>query len=132
MPSVNKVIVLGNLGADPELRYTRTGQAVCNFRVATNERYSDSSGETHQRTEWHRIVAWGNLAQVCHSMLSVGDLVYIEGRLQTRKWNTSNGELRISTEIVARNMQSLQPKESKEEVSKDLKDAIEEDTYENA
>ena len=108
MANVNKVILIGNLGGDPELRHTKQGQPVCNFRLATNETFTTKSGERRKRTEWHRIVAWGPLAEICKDMLKVGHMTYIEGRLQTRQWTTKDGENRYSTEIVAKNMQSLE------------------------
>lgn len=107
---VNKVILVGRLGADPEVRYTQDGTMVTNFRLATNEVGKDRSGERTQRTEWHRIVTFGKLAEVCGSYLSKGSLTYIEGRLQTRTWDDKDGNKRSTTEIVAQNMQILEPK----------------------
>ena len=104
---VNKVILIGNIGADPELRYTPKGTAVTNFNVATNENWTDSSGERQERTEWHRIVVWGRLAEICNQYLRKGSKVYIEGRLQTRSWEGQDGQKRYTTEVVARDMQML-------------------------
>lgn len=104
---VNKVILIGNVGADPELRYTAGGTAVTNFNIATNESWTDSSGERQERTEWHRIVVWGRLAEICNQYLRKGSKVYVEGRLQTRSWETQDGQKRYTTEVVARDMQML-------------------------
>ena len=101
MGSVNKVILLGRLGADPELRYTGGGQPVANFRIATTERIKRNEN-WEERTEWHRVVVWGKLAENCSQYLSKGREVYVEGRLQTRQWNDQNGNTRYTTEIVAR------------------------------
>lgn len=105
--AVNKVILIGNLGADPELRYTQTGQAVANLRIATNERWTDKDGAQQERTEWHRVVVWGRQAENCEKYLSKGRQVYIEGKLQTRDWDDRDGNKRYSTEIVAQNVQFL-------------------------
>ena len=107
MASVNKVIILGNLGADPELRYTNSGTAVANFRIATNDRWTDKGGESQERTEWHSIVAWSKLGEICGKYLKKGRPVYIEGRLQTRSWEDQSGNKRYTTEIIAQNMQML-------------------------
>jgi single-strand DNA-binding protein len=107
MAGVNKVILVGHLGRDPELRYTQNGQAVANFSMATTESYAKRDGEREDRTEWHRIVAWGRLAEICAEYLSKGRQVYIEGRIQTREWEDREGEKRRTTEIVAREMQML-------------------------
>ncbi len=104
---VNKVILIGNSGADPELRYTPGGTAVSNFSIATNESWTDSSGERQERTEWHRIVVWGRLAEICNQYLRKGSKVYIEGKLQTRSWEGQDGLKRYTTEVVARDMQML-------------------------
>lgn len=105
--SVNRVILIGNLGANPELKYTPSGQAVCELRVATNESYTDKQGERHDKTEWHRVVAWGKTAENCSQYLSKGRSVYVEGRLQTRKWEDKEGQTRYTTEIVAERVQFL-------------------------
>lgn len=104
---VNKVILIGNSGADPELRYTPGGTAVSNFSIATNESWTDSGGERQERTEWHRIVVWGRLAEICNQYLRKGSKVYIEGKLQTRSWESQDGQKRYTTEVVARDMQML-------------------------
>jgi single-strand DNA-binding protein len=107
MASVNKVILIGNLGRDPELRYTQGGQAVANFTLATNERFSTKDGDKQERTEWHRIVAWGRTGELCAQYLSKGRSVYLEGRLQTREWEDKEGQKRRTTEIVATTVQFL-------------------------
>jgi single-strand DNA-binding protein len=107
MASINKVILIGNLGRDPELRYTQSGQAVANFTLATTERFSNREGERQERTEWHRIVAWGKTAELCAQYLAKGRSVYIEGRLQTREWEDKEGQKRRTTEITANTVQFL-------------------------
>ncbi len=107
MSGVNKVILIGNLGGDPTVRYTPTGQAVANFNIATSERFTNKSGEKEERTEWHRIVAWGKLAEICQQYPKKGKQVYVEGRLQTRQWEDQQGQKRQTTEIVANVMQML-------------------------
>jgi len=104
---INKAIIVGNLGADPEIRYTQGGSQVANFNVATTERYKDQSGNWQESTEWHRVVAWARLAEICGEYLHKGSRVYIEGRIQTRKWQDQNGNDRYTTEIVAREMKML-------------------------
>jgi single-strand DNA-binding protein len=99
--SVNKAIVIGNLGKDPEVRFTPGGQAVANFSVATNESWKDKNGQTQERTEWHRIVVWGKLAELCGEYLKKGRSAYVEGRLQTREWTDKEGKKNYTTEIVA-------------------------------
>jgi single-strand DNA-binding protein len=110
MASVNKVIVIGNLGRDPELRYTKDGRAVANFTVATNERWRDREGNTQERTEWHRIVVWDKQAETCAQYLQKGRSVYVEGRLQTREWEDKEGQKRRTTEVVAQTVQFLGPR----------------------
>lgn len=106
--SVNKAILVGHLGSDPEVRYTAGGSAVATFNIATNERWTDrTTGDKQERTEWHRIVAWGKLAEICGQYLTKGKQVYIEGRLQTRSWDDRDGNKRYTTEIVANNMVML-------------------------
>jgi len=108
MASVNKVILIGNLGRDPELRYTQSGQAVTNFSLATSERFGGrDGGEQQERTEWHRIVAWGKTAETCAQYLAKGRSVYIEGRIQTRDWEDREGNKRQTTEVVAQRVQFL-------------------------
>lgn len=109
MRGVNKVILIGNLGRDPEIRYTTGGRAVANFSVATTDSYTTKDGEKQETTEWHRIVAWGKLAEICGEYLTKGKMVYIEGSLQTRSWEDKEGNTRRTTEIVARNMEILSP-----------------------
>ncbi len=105
---VNKVILVGNLGADPETRYTATGSAVTNIRVATTDSWKDKqSGEQQERTEWHRVVFFGRLAEIAAEYLRKGSQVYLEGRLQTRKWQGQDGADRYTTEIVSNEMQML-------------------------
>jgi single-strand DNA-binding protein len=106
--SVNKAILVGNLGSDPEVRYTPSGRPVATFSIATNERWTDkNTGEKQERTEWHRIVAWGRLGEICGEYLSKGKQIYIEGRIQTRSWEDRDGNKRYTTEIVAQTMQML-------------------------
>lgn len=106
MAGINKVIVLGRLGQDPEVRYTPSGQAVANFSVATSDVWLDKqSGERQEKTEWHRIVVWGKLAELCKDYLSKGRQVFIEGKIQTRSWNDKNDQKRYITEVVAQNIQ---------------------------
>ena len=107
---INKVILIGNLGADPEIRYTQNGAPVATFRIATTERWKGQDGQMQEQTEWHQIVAWRRLAEICGEYLSKGSRVYIEGKLQTRKWQDQNGNDRYTTEIVAREMKMLSPK----------------------
>jgi single-strand DNA-binding protein len=107
MASVNKVILVGNVGRDPELRYTQGGQPVASFSIATNERFKDKDGNWKDRTEWHRIVAWGRLAEICGEYLRKGRQVYVEGRIQTRDWEDKEGNKRQTTEIVILGMQML-------------------------
>ena len=102
MASVNKVILIGNLGAKPELKYLPSGQAVCELRLATNEVFKDKNDQKQERTEWHAVVVWGKTGENCAQYLDKGRSVYIEGRLQTRSWDDKNtGEKRYKTEIVA-------------------------------
>jgi single-strand DNA-binding protein len=107
MASVNKVILIGNLGRDPELRYTKDGRAVANFTLATSDRWRDKEGASQERTEWHRIVVWDKQAENCAQYLQKGRSVYIEGRLQTREWEDREGQKRQTTEIVAANVTFL-------------------------
>ena len=106
----NKAILVGNLGADPEIRYTQSGTQVATFNVATTERWKGQDGQMQESTEWHRIVAWGRLAEICGEYLHKGSRVYIEGKIQTRKWQDQNGNDRYTTEIVAREMKMLSPR----------------------
>ncbi len=104
---VNKVILVGNLGQDPELRYTGSGTAVCNLRLATNESYKDAGGEWVERTEWHSIVAWSRLAEICNEYLKKGSQVYFEGSLQTRSYEDKDGNTKYVTEVKAKEMMML-------------------------
>ncbi len=108
MASLNKVLLIGNLGRDPENRFMPSGGAVCNFSIATTDRFTDKSGQKQERTEWHNIVMYGKLAEIASQYLKKGSAVYVEGRLQTRKWQDKNtGADRYSTEIIADQMQML-------------------------
>ena len=107
MASVNKVILIGNLGRDPEVRYTQNGTAVANFTLATNEVWNDKSGERQERTEWHRIVVWGKQAEIAREHLSKGKQVYIEGSIQTRQWDDREGNKRTTTEIKAQRLMMM-------------------------
>src|SRR5260370_30475158 len=105
--SVNKVILVGRLGRDPETRYTGGGQAVANFSLATDESYKDKNGERQKRTEWHKIVVWGQQAEISQPSLKKGSLIFIEGRIQSREWQDKEGQKRTSFEIVANNFRML-------------------------
>jgi len=107
MASLNKVMIIGNLGKDPEIRNTPAGAKVANFSVATNESYTDRNGQKVDRTEWHRIVMWRGLAEIAEKYLRKGSTAYFEGKLSTRSWEDNNGQKRYSTEIVVDNMQIL-------------------------
>ena len=110
MASLNKVMLIGNLGKDPEVRYTTSGQGVASFSLATTEKYKNKSGEWEEKTEWHNVVLWGKLAEIAKDYLSKGKTAYIEGRLQTRKWQDKDGRDRYTTEIVGDRLQLLSPK----------------------
>lgn len=107
---VNKVILIGNLGQDPELRYTTSGTAVATLSVATNRKWKDRDGNMQEETEWHRVIVWAQAAEFAGNYLSRGSKVYVEGRLQTRKWQDQNGNDRYTTEIVSNVLQNLTPK----------------------
>jgi len=107
MASVNKVILIGNLGADPELRYTSGGSAVADMRLATSRKFQTKDGGTKEDTQWHRVVVWGKQGENCKEYLSKGRSVYVEGRLQTRQWEDKEGNKRYTTEIVAQQVQFL-------------------------
>lgn len=109
---VNKVILIGNLGADPEIRYTPSGTAVATLRLATSRRWKDRDGNLQEETEWHRVIAWAQQAEFCSNYLSKGNKVYVEGRLQTRKWKDQNDIDRYTTEIIAATVQNLSPRGS--------------------
>lgn len=110
MSSLNKAMIIGNLGQDPEVRYTQNNTAVATLNIATNERFRDSSGELQERTEWHRVVAWGKTAEICQSYLKKGSKVYIEGPIQTRSWEDKDGQKRYTTEIKALSLVMLDSK----------------------
>lgn len=110
MASLNKVMLIGNLGKDPEVRYTASGQAVASFSLATSEKFKNKNGESEERTEWHRVTLWGKLAEIAGEYLAKGKTVYIEGRLQTRKWTDRDGNEKYTTEIVGDRMQMLSGK----------------------
>jgi single-strand DNA-binding protein len=110
---VNKAILVGRLGADPEVRYTPDGTMITNFRMATDEQWKDKNGEKVQKTEWHRIVTYRKLAEICGKYLRKGSLVYIEGRIQTRAWDDKEGVKRYTTEITASDMRMLDSKGQK-------------------
>jgi len=105
--SVNKVILLGRLGQDPELKYTPGGSPVCNFSLATTEAWTDKSGQKQEKTEWHRVVVWGKLAELCNQYLSKGRQAFLEGKLQTRSWDDKDGNKRYTTEILASTVQFI-------------------------
>ena len=104
---VNKVILVGHLGADPDMRYTPSGQGVCELRLATSESWNDKNGQRQERTEWHRIVVWGKRAEVCSKYLAKGRQVFVEGRIQTRTYDDKDGNKRYITEIIANDVQFL-------------------------
>lgn len=107
MSSLNKAMIIGHLGVDPEVRYTQNNTALATLRVATNERYKDSNGEWQENTEWHRVVAWGRLAEYAQQYIKKGTQVYIEGSIQTRSWEDQQGQKRYMTEIKARILKIL-------------------------
>ena len=109
---INKVILIGNLGADPELRYTQSGTAVATLRVATSRKWKDKEGSQQEETEWHRVITWAQNAEFCSNYLSKGAKVYVEGRLQTRKWQDQSGNDKYTTEIIANTVQNLSPRGS--------------------
>ncbi|HHL71017.1 MAG TPA: single-stranded DNA-binding protein [Bacteroidetes bacterium] len=110
--TVNKVILIGRLGTDPDLRYTPSGQAVANFNIATDESWKSKDGQMQDRTEWHRIVLWGRQAEIANEYLKKGSRVYIEGRLQTRNWEDKDGVKRWTTEIIGQSMQFLDSRDA--------------------
>lgn len=107
MSDLNKAMVIGRLGKDPEVRATQGGTKVANFSVATSKKWKDKKGDAHEETQWHRIIAWGKLAEICEKYLKKGKQVYIEGELQTREWKDKEGVTKYTTEIVASNLQML-------------------------
>ena len=104
---LNKVLLMGNLGRDPEVRYTQGGTAVANFSIATDERWTDKNGQAQEKTEWHKIVVWGKTAELCGQYLKKGRQAFIEGRLQTREWTDKQNQKQYTTEIVANNVQFI-------------------------
>jgi single-strand DNA-binding protein len=121
MASLNKAMIIGNLGKDPEIRSTTSGQSVATFSLATGEKFKNKSGEWDERTEWHNVVLWGKLAEIAGQYLAKGKTVYIEGRIQTRKWQDKDGRDRYTTEIVGDKMQMLSSRgESKADTSLDV------------
>lgn len=107
MSGVNKVIILGRLGADPEVKNISSGNTVCTFSLATSEAWKDKEGQKQERTEWHRVVIWGKLAEICGKYLSKGRQAFVEGRLQTRSWEDQQGNKKYTTEVVATNVQFI-------------------------
>lgn len=124
--SLNKVTLIGNVGKDPELRYTSTGVAVANFTLATNEQWKDGDGNMQERTEWHTIVAWKRLAEICGEYLKKGKKVYIEGRLQYRNYDDKNGVKRYVTEVVAQSMIMLDSKGAGASSTPDAEEQVDE------
>jgi len=116
MTGINKIILVGRLGQDPEMRYFQDGTAVANFSIATSEEWKDkATGEKKERTEWHRIVAFRRLGEICGEYLAKGKLIYIEGKIQTREWQDKEGNKRFTTEVVASNMQMLESKRTEDD-----------------
>lgn len=115
MASVNRVILVGNLGQDPDIRYASSGDAVANLSIATTDQWKDKNGEKQERTEWHRVVFWGRTAEVCGDYLHKGDSIYVEGSLQTRKWTDQEGVERTTTEIRGERMQMLKTQGSSDQ-----------------
>lgn len=111
--TVNKVILIGRLGADPELKYTQTGVAVTRMNIATNRVWKDDSGNNIERTDWHRVIAWRKLAEIAGEYLKKGSLVYVEGRLETRSWDDQSGQKRYITEVIADNFTMLGRRDEK-------------------
>jgi single-strand DNA-binding protein len=122
MAGVNKAILIGRLGADPVKRYTSSGSPVVSFRIATSENWTNREGEREERTEWHQIVAWGKLADICDQYLNKGKMVYIEGRIQTREWEDRDGNRRWTTEIIANQMQMLSSRSEDSQRTESLSD----------
>jgi single-strand DNA-binding protein len=115
MRGLNKVMIIGHLGRDPEMRYTPSGRAVTNFSVATGRNWTSADGQRRSETEWFNVIAWGPLAEICNQYLKKGQQVYVEGRLQTRKWEDQEGNKRSATEVVAREMVMLNDRKEKAE-----------------
>lgn len=123
MSGVNRVTLVGYLGVDPELKYTQGGQAVCKMSLATSESWKDKDGQKQERTEWHRLEVWGKTAEVCAKYLAKGRQVYIEGRLQTDKYDDKNGITRWSTKVVVNDVQFLGGGEGKGQAVRDIRDS---------
>lgn len=121
---LNKVMVIGHLGRDPEMRFTPSGRPVTSFSIASNRSWKTSDGETRSETEWFNIVAWGSLAEICNQYLKKGQQAYIEGRLQSRKWEDGDGNQHSKTEIIAREMIMLGSRKDKKEDDEDVIEAI--------
>jgi single-strand DNA-binding protein len=126
---LNKVMIIGNLGRDPEMRYTPSGRPVTTFSVATSRSWNTSEGDKRVETEWFNVVAWSNLAEICKQYLSKGQQVYIEGRLQTRHWDDAEGNKHTSVEIVANEMIILGERRDSSESSSSETDSVEEDEF---
>lgn len=124
---LNKVMIIGNLGRDPEMRYTPSGRPVTTFSIATSRSWKSSEGERRTETEWFNIVAWGSLAEICNQYLKKGQQVYIEGRLQTRRWEDDDGNKRSTTEVVAREMIMLGDRRDRKEDEQEVDDSEEGD-----
>ena len=122
--SVNRVILIGRLGQDPEVKYLSDGTTVCTFSLATTESWKDKDGNKQEKTEWHNIVAWKRLAEICGEFLRQGKQVYIEGKLQTRSWEDGEGNKRYKTEVVASQMQMLGGRQERGEVGEETEDDI--------
>ncbi len=122
--SINKVILIGRLGKDPEVRYTNNGSPVAKFTLATDEAFKDRSGEQQRRTEWHTIVAWGKLAEICGEYLTKGKQVYVEGSIRSRQWEDQTGNKRTAYEIVARDMKMLGSKAESERAASASSEAV--------
>ena len=116
---LNKVMIIGRLGKDPEMRYTPGGSPVTTFSVAAGRQWKDADGETHEDTEWFRVVAWNKLAEICHQWLIKGSRVYIEGRMQTRQWQDQEGQTRYRTEVIASDMIMLDGRSAREQLADD-------------
>lgn len=122
--SVNKIILLGRLGTEPELKYLPNGSAVCNFTLATSEKYTDKNGEKKENTEWHKIVVWGKIAELCNQYLKKGSQAFIEGKIQTRSYDDKDGNKKYITEINASSVQFLDSKSSDSEMVKSAKETF--------
>lgn len=124
MASLNKVMIIGNLGSEPEMRFTPKGNPVTSFRVATNRVYTTANGERREETEWFNVVAWGRLAEQCNQFLSKGRLVYAEGRLHTRAWESQDGQKHYRTEVIANRVSFLDRQTAATQLPEDKEEAI--------